>query len=100
MPCRDNGGPYTDAYEYQKKIDELTRLLCALCERVENQQRMVNVRLVTFPEEVGTWWGEHKRKDAERKNRENHEQYLRTLRQQGLAKLTPAERAALGVKEP
>lgn len=49
--------------------------------------------------ELQLWWREHQKADAERKARERREERDKELRAQALAKLTPAERRALGVDD-
>lgn len=48
--------------------------------------------------ELATWWEDHLKADAERTKRENADTERAALRQQALAKLTPAEMDALGIK--
>lgn len=47
---------------------------------------------------VEVWWHNHKQDDAERRAREAAERRKEELRASGLSKLTPEERAALGIK--
>jgi hypothetical protein len=50
-------------------------------------------------DEAFRWWDQHKRKDASRKKREAEYEAARTKRNAALAKLTPEERAIIGVAE-
>lgn len=74
MPCNSDGFEESEEKCLRRELDKVTKLLCAHCEQ--------------WPPIVGTdlgrWWLEHQELDKER------------IKSEALAKLTPAERKALG----
>ncbi len=70
MPCSDGGGSREEerrSYESmnaekQAKLDNVTRLLCELCECIENRP----IDLFASVAGLKIWWVEHKRRDAEK----------------------------------
>lgn len=116
MPCRYDyepaGQSYKTEYEEQKSENDkllkdnnqLTRMLCSLCSRIEEQGE----DLISGIDELEDWWTEHKRLDAIRIQKEKLEQKrkddiakmkrkLEKKRQSALSKLTDDEIAALGL---
>lgn len=95
MPCRD----YTDDISYwatsegRKTLDTITRLACERCEEYETKGGIEAV-----PQWAQQWWLLHKMKDAEERDRERQERERLEERARALAKLTPEERAALGIR--
>lgn len=57
MPCRDDG--YPTGPTAQEKVDSLTQLLCAACQRMSSYD-------VPIPHDVFVWWLEHQEADARR----------------------------------
>lgn len=114
MPCRDGGPDINDVRipldldivarnkRQQEKIDNLTRLLCGLCNALELRNDDVNNKIlnVTYTSEyvlkrnvnnvkgLALWWKEHQVCDKER---------LAKAKQSALAKLTDDEKEALGL---
>lgn len=77
--------------------------LCALLARLQLRDpaffnRMVYDAHRRESRDLATWWEDHSKADAERKRRENAATARAALRQQALAKLTPDEMDALGIK--
>jgi hypothetical protein len=104
MPCmsyesdwaRDSG--YNEVKRIKKEADRLARIACQAMQALEDMGHADFLLLKDT--EVREWWVAHK--EADRKAREAAEAKLRReeLRAAALAKLTPEERAALGVKTP
>ena len=96
MPCYDsrNDGAYVYA-EAMKQIDELTDMLCKLCQAVEGYKP----ELIQQHSTLSTWWQEHQRQDLARQRREQQKRDDALLIQKALDKLTVAERRALGLKD-
>lgn len=124
MPCSD-GGPSLEQIEaqqslYKKRQKEiaLTRsVLCGICTALEAPGKPGLKGIDGLPkvldkvdwEEVGftrvefaAWWNEHKLEDQQRRDREQaakrKAETRKALQKSGLAKLTPAERKALGIE--
>jgi hypothetical protein len=72
--------------------DELTQ---ELCDRIANIE--LEGDLTTYSLELQIWARDHKIADAKRKKREAAEKTKAAIRKAALAKLTPAERKALGI---
>lgn len=96
MPCRDDGVPSNAAAQ-------LEAMLCGVV-HVLDKQNCLNQILdhVDWVEagitryEFDRWWRMHQQQDEERRNRELWEQQKIELRNKTLARLSPAERQALG----
>lgn len=87
MPCSD-GGP--SEIECELECRDLSQMLCWLCERSENGLLAGNAQL-------WAWWQIHLKEDEARQIREAADRKAKQARKNGLAKLTLAERAALGL---
>lgn len=120
MPCRVDPTPEELAEEHRRheqkitgplheeisvlkaKLEEREAMLCAVMSSVERS--MIAVELIdnineqeagVTREEIRAWFAEHKSKDAARRARELEEDARK--REALLARLTPEERALLGV---
>jgi hypothetical protein len=94
MPCRDYDDDSQRIKELYEKVSDLTRMLCATCQYVEDK----NLSLPDF--ETSKWWKAHKAADlrakaAVAKAEKDHQTKLAAYK-----KLSPEEREALGVKYP
>lgn len=88
-----------DVYCSADHVPELCALLTRLQTHVpEAFNDMVYNAHRRESRELATWWEDHLKADAERTKRENEDTARAALRQQALAKLTPAEMDALGIK--
>ena len=111
MPCQDDYPSHTVEYrdkpETKKRLDLVTRLLCALCKKLENTG-YPNYIAAVEKGELATWWKTHKKIDAAREAREvkqkaakakkeQEERRKKETRKNALAKLTADERRALGI---
>jgi hypothetical protein len=104
MPCMSyetNWARESNDYEVRRvkrEADRLARIACQAMQALEDMGRADFLLLKDT--EVREWWTAHK--EADRKAREAAEAKLRReeLKRAALAKLTPEERAALGVKTP
>jgi hypothetical protein len=90
MPCRDDD--YDPAREYRARIDRLTDAFCSVCTVIEKAG-------LDIPAGARSVWLAHKKADAARIERENAEGERKRLREDGLKKLTQAERDALGLRD-
>ena len=97
MPCRyeeSDAEKAASAAESEKvrnrKLDKLTRMLCWLCNRVENDLGLTT--LIRQNDELDKWWTSHKKSDAKKAALE-----IQSKRKVALDKLTPEERTLLGV---
>lgn len=93
MPCSDHGRGES---ELQERCDRATRLLCKLLTNLSGHERFF--KLVLEDNELRAWWDEHQAFDRERIKVELYRDAQARLRRNGLEKLTPDERAALGIK--
>ena len=109
MPCKDYSNDESrdmqraDAYTktlYQGKIDSavarannLAVMLCTALRELE----MRSFSIGGLGPEVLAWWEEHKRQDLARLEKESRDAAARQARDEALAKLSPADRALLGV---
>lgn len=88
MPCRSG---YDEESELHDEIERLTAMLaCALATVEKAGQEKA------LPPAVRSWWKEHKAQQAELKKRDAEARKLQDLKRTALAKLSPAERKALG----
>jgi hypothetical protein len=101
MPCSD-GGPSPEQIRDQRSIPAMLCGLLTVLERSDNLDAVLDAMDWT---EAGVsrewfdhWWPEHKREDAERRAWEAAERSRLAERRAALEKLSPAERAALGIR--
>jgi hypothetical protein len=90
MPCLDPGPSYNDIERAQRERDIITRLACDRCREIEARGGVV-------PAWALEWWQQHKQADALRQRTERKARQDMATRQRAIAKLTPEERAELGV---
>ena len=98
MPCTDRGPDYINDPAIVERLDLVTRLLCALCNKIEERGGIA--RKVYFSVEKGAlkkWWKDHKRRDASKEmgTPGSVERALAVTRAR--AKLTAEERKILGI---
>lgn len=95
MPCYYTGSAEGDvnlaATEARESLTKVTAMLCDTLDEVERE----GILHFCSPE-TQAWWAEHQRIDAIRIEKEESEETQRKLREEGLAKLSPEERTALG----
>ncbi len=95
--------------EAKRKLDQVTRLLCGLCKHLESEEKAEVIDKVENGELL-SWWKKHKKFDAKREAEEAEEKRKKeekkrekarkdALKASAIAKLSKAERKALGVKE-
>lgn len=106
MPCRTEGPyePYDSRQRLTSLVANLSAALCAVLTVVEANGEIddlfnaVDYKEAGIPEGfIREWWAKHQEEDRIRKQREKEEAERKRLRQKALEKLTPKERAALGV---
>ena len=62
MPCLEE--PIGSNFELQGEVNKLTRMLCAICGKIERMGGSVTA----LSHEASEWWERHKLLDAERKS--------------------------------
>lgn len=98
MACTDGGVPYPPTREELLDAKVPTPMLCAIMRVLSLPERKSLLTAIDWEEagitraEFEEWWATHKRRDEEL----NTAAKRKALREQALAKLTPAERRALG----
>jgi len=108
MPCRTDEDPSDHLY---KQFAFLEAALCASLRALDAQpipkgargrpgalEQLDYVEADITKHELFNWREAHEAKDYARRKREKEQREKEELRQAGLAKLSPAERAALGIK--
>lgn len=80
--------------------ESLVPFLCAEIERMtpEDLDRIVYNARDPMSRRLADWWEEHLAADREREEREKSHAEAEHLRRKGLAKLTPREQEALGLR--
>jgi hypothetical protein len=106
MPCRDYYDDHPEQYyadtvrDLRKQISFAESALCAALRHIEKAYDADPVDYIGCDDaginrtELKSWYKKHKALDTKHRAEEKK----RLLRQQALEKLTPEERAALGVK--
>lgn len=90
MPCSD-GGPTREETERELRDHQtMTRLACDRCRELEKRSGKV-------PAWASEWWEAHKLEDRQRFEQEERARDGSRIRERAVAKLTPEERAELGV---
>jgi hypothetical protein len=79
-----------DPYGRVQSLDVDTRTLCEWCQTHDVTAMSLELQL---------WWQRHQKADAARRDAERAKIERDRLAAQGLAKLTPDERKALGIRE-
>lgn len=90
MPCTDGGPSWEDIQKEQRNHATIVRLACDRCRELESRGGAV-------PDWALEWWNEHRTQDLRRQRYEAAAQRDAEIRKQAIAKLTPKERAELGV---
>lgn len=73
----------------QKELDDLTAYLCARLQRVDPTEYSLELQM---------WWRDHQKADKYRAEAELQKKRSKEEKDAALAKLTPYERALLGVR--
>jgi len=100
MPCMDGGPPCGSSDDTQERLDKVTRLLCTLANATEDMgYGMINDFGLSKREkaEITEWLAEHNEADRKRLAREEKAKKQKDLKKNALAKLTAAEKKALGL---
>lgn len=84
-----------DIYCKADYVPELCATLKALSPKA--REALVYDAKSRFSRELATWWEEHQKADKERAQAQARETRRQNLAKQALAKLTPAEKRALGL---
>lgn len=92
MPCVD-GREHIEEANRIAKVNSLTRMLC-------EAMNIMPARLIyMMSRELQDWWAAHQADDRARRGEERAAAEREQIRLKALAKLTVAEREALGVKK-
>lgn len=105
MPCYDPSSEDIDRSEFRQADEDRRKLrdmLCRVCSILENPEAL--------PRDIHWWWEDHKQKDADRLKAEAEEGMRKRLEAEEkaereakvkaiVAKLSPEDRAILGIKE-
>lgn len=101
MPCgwRPGGSEWAEEIEAQqeKKIGLLENMLCQVLTAIEVSGFWTD--FIHEGSEVTRWWHAHKEKDRRREALEAAERKAEDVRDRALAKLSIAEREALGIRK-
>jgi hypothetical protein len=91
MPCQSDYSPSYEELQRERQMrDTETRLACDRCRELEARGGVV-------PELARGWWEKHKAEDAARLAAEIRAKRDAEVRAKAISKLTPEERAELGV---
>lgn len=90
MPCRTD--PDESAAYAREEMDKLTRIACDAVNILYKNGLMQRCN-----EETIKWFEKHLEWDTRRQKQEKEEKEAKALAKKALAKLSPAERKALGV---
>lgn len=102
MPCTDGGVPYPPTRQ-QRLTAMMPAALCGVLNALslEELARMLTVfdekEAGVTTEEMMEWWTHHKEEDAERRRRERRGAEQKAAAKAALAKLSRADRKALGL---
>lgn len=91
MACNDSG--YQSSGYSQEYVDNLTDMLCTLCERVDGCGSKMSSQIM--PAKISKWWDKHQAADDERIAREEAAKLIKDLAKSAKSKLTKEERKAL-----
>lgn len=105
MPCMDSWGPQVGHAQESQEAARVKASLCAILTALESNLVILPDVLKTVDWEAAgvprkfltDWWAKHKRVDQKRREQEHQAAVRRHLRSQALAKLSTAEREALGL---
>jgi len=92
MPCRD----YEDSRSYIDQNDRLARIACKAMEELVKQGKADF--LLLRDDEVREWWDKHQEADRKAKEEAAEKRRINKLKKEALAKLTPEEKKALGIR--
>ena len=85
-------------YGDQHRLDEWTAILCSKLKKLSKKQQDTIIYDGRLPKArlLADWWEKHQEADKLRNARERAKKKQASLRKSALAKLSPAERRALG----
>lgn len=92
MPCSD--GRVDDCSEERRWLQAATRAACEALNVLESHNLIGEL-----PGFAERWWTAHKAADAARMKREREELDRLRMRTEAIKKLTPEEKAALGIRD-
>lgn len=93
MPCSDGRDYGGESRELQRRVDELTQILCLVGKWADGDSH----HTTNMPYSFRVWWSEHKKVDARRREQEKQQNRRAILAQRAKEKLTREEREALGL---
>jgi hypothetical protein len=98
MPCYDSRSDYNTNEGYAYLLERfahnspVAEMLCTMCKLY-----LGSPALPELPDNVLAWWAEHQKRDKAKREAESRAKGVKLDRERALAKLTPAERKALGL---
>ncbi len=100
MPCRSDYDDIPRQSTLAGELDEVTALLCGLMRAVEKHDHAAFIKgYAENTKPLARWWKHHKAIDEAERLRKAAAQETARLKAAALAKLSLAERAALGLKD-
>ncbi len=106
MPCSDQPTYYERTAIAQRELNKVNAMLCGVLTSAENLGILGTVLQNVNETECGvtiasirSWFNRHKKEDARRKAREEATRKQEEVKREALAKLSPEERKALGLKD-
>lgn len=92
MPCRYDGSPEGNTRYFEEQLGRVTRVACEALRFLEDDGRLPDLS-----PELRRWWKQHKATDRRRREAEQEIARRKVLRKKALARLSPAEKRALGL---
>jgi len=94
MPCDSGMSSMSTDYEARRAADKATRIACDIMGALER----MGVDPGKFSPETQQWWQQHKAADLRRQQAEGAERHRQQVRQSVIDRMTPEERAAMGIR--
>lgn len=95
MPCNSGMGVGDlQGLTTRSELERLTRVSCQIMKAIESAGIQLDL-----DGEAAAWWQQHKAIDEARLRREQEQAEQERIRLEEIAKLTPEERRALGLRE-
>lgn len=96
MPCRDYQYEEENNQNSKKRFDELTQLLCNLCNKLKGQE--IFNHILQNDKKLNDWWKNHQEEDRKEKQRLIEMKRKELIKKNALSKLSVEERKILGLK--
>lgn len=103
MPCRDyesdSWGQTFNNIKFKEQADRLARIACAVLTTLQEQDKQELMVQILRNDEVREWWEAHQEADRKAREAEAEKKRIAKLKRDALAKLTPEEKKALGLRK-